>query len=162
MKEHLLVFSDLGDIIEHSKLVNQIPETKGREKYNSWNYYYDGLKIGNNSYNFEFEVVIMFNGENHYRVQKLEKINNKKAEVSTGSTNVGTLPVTETSAFSANNISQSNNNVNSGILPTINNMQNSEENANKILNSNEISKLTKEDADITPVLPVRGIGFNTI
>ena len=79
MKEHLLVFSDLGDIIEHSKLVNQVPETKGREKYNSWNYYYDGLKIGNNSYNFEFEVVIMFNGENHYRVQKLEKINNKKS-----------------------------------------------------------------------------------
>lgn len=156
LKEHLLVFSDLGDIIEHSKLVNQVPETKGREKYNSWNYYYDGLKIGNNSYNFEFEVVSMSNGENHYRVQKLEKINNKKAEVSTGSTNIGTLPVTETSAFSANNIPQSNNNVNSGILPTINNMQNSEENTNKILNPNEISKLTKEDANTTPILPKRG------
>ncbi len=67
-----------------------------------WNYYYDGLKIGNNSYNFEFEVVSMSNGENHYRVQKLEKINNKKAD----------------------NIPQSNNNVKSSILPTINNMQN--------------------------------------
>lgn len=89
-----------------------------------WNYYYDGLKIGNNSYNFEFEVVSMSNGENHYRIQKLEKINNKKAEVSTGSTNVGTLPVTETSAFSADNIPQSNNNVKSSILPTINNTQN--------------------------------------
>ena len=156
LKEHLLVFSDLGDIIEHSKLVNQVPETKGRKKYNSWNYYYDGLKIGNNSYNFEFEVVSMSNGENHYRVQKLEKINNKKAEVSTGSTNIGTLPVTETSAFSANNIPQSNNNVNSDILPTINNMQNSKENTNKILNPNEISKLTKEDANTTPILPKRG------
>lgn len=155
LREHLLVFSDLGDIIEHSKLVNQVPETKGREKYNSWNYYYDGLKIGNNSYNFEFEVVSMSNGENHYRVQKLEKINNKKAEVSTGSTNIGTLPVTETSAFSANNIPQSNNNVNSDILPTINNMQNSKENTNKILNPNEISKLTKEDANTTPILPKR-------
>ncbi len=156
LREHLLVFSDLGDIIEHSKLVNQVPETKGREKYNSWNYYYDGLKIGNNSYNFEFEVVSMSNGENHYRVQKLEKINNKKAEVSTGSTNIGTLPVTETSAFSANNISQSNQNVKSDILPTINNMQNSKENTNKILNPNEISKLTKEDANTTPILPKRG------
>lgn len=156
LREHLLIFSDLGDIIEHSKLVNQVPETKGREKYNSWNYYYDGLKIGNNSYNFEFEVVSMSNGENHYRVQKLEKINNKKAEVSTGSTNIGTLPVTETSAFSANNIPQSNNNVNSDILPTINNMQNSKENTNKILNPNEISKLTKEDANTTPILPKRG------
>ena len=75
-------------------------------------------------------------------------INSSIAEVSTGSTNVGTLPVTEISAFSANNISQSNNNVNSGILPTINNMQNNEENTNKILNSNKISKLTKEDANI--------------
>ncbi len=155
LKEHMLVFSDLGDIIEHSKLVNQAPETKGRKKYNSWNYYYDGLKIGNNSYNFEFEVVSMSNGENHYRVQKLEKINNKKAEVSTGSTNIGTLPVTETSAFSSDNIPQSNNNVNSDILPTINNMQNSEKNTNKILNPNEISKLTKEDANTTPTLPVR-------
>ena len=39
------------------------------------------------------------------RVQRLEKINNKKAEVSTGSTDIGTLPVTETSAFSTSNIS---------------------------------------------------------
>ncbi len=155
LKEHMLVFSDLGDIIEHSKLVNQAPETKGRKKYNSWNYYYDGLKIGNNSYNFEFEVVSMSNGENHYRVQKLEKINNKKAEVSTGSTNIGTLPVTETSAFSNSNIPQSNNNVKFNILPTINNMQNTEKNVNKILNPNEISKLTKNDANTTPILPTR-------
>ena len=152
LKEHLLVFSDLGDIIEHSKLVNQVPETKGREKYNSWNYYYDGLKIGNNSYNFEFEVVSMSNGENHYRVQKLEKISNKKAEVSTGSTNIGTLPVTETSAFSTNNISQSDNNVK---LSNINNidMQNNQINTKKILNPNEISNLTKKDANTTPKLP---------
>ena len=47
------------------------------------------------------------------RVQRLEKINNKKAEVSTRSTNIGTLLVTETSAFSTSNVSQQSNNVNS-------------------------------------------------
>jgi hypothetical protein len=102
LKEHLLVFSDLGDIIVHSKLAYQALEMKGRENYNSWNYYYDNLKIGDDFYNFEFEVVSMKNGENHYRVQKLEKICNKKTEVSTGSTNNGTLPVTETSVYDNN------------------------------------------------------------
>lgn len=94
----------------------------------------------------------MSNGENHYRVQKLEKISNKKAEVSTGSTNIGTLPVTETSAFSANNVSQSDNNVK---LSNINNidMQNNQINTKKILNPNEISNLTKKDANTTPKLP---------
>ena len=171
LKEHLLVFSDLGDIIEHSKLVNQVPEIKGREKYNSWNYYYDGLKIGNSLYNFEFEVVSMSNGENHYRVQKLEKIKNKKTEVSTGSTNIGTLPVTETSVSYANNIPRSNINVKSDILPITNNMQNDKNNTsnsmstkeyfegkttNKVLNPNEISQLKLEDANTTPILPKRG------
>lgn len=171
LKEHLLVFSDLGDIIEHSKLVNQVPEIKGREKYNSWNYYYDGLKIGNSLYNFEFEVVSMSNGENHYRVQKLEKIKNKKTEVSTGSTNIGTLPVTETSVSYANNIPRSNINVKSDILPITNNMLNDKNNtsnlmptkeyfegktANKVLNPNEISQLKLEDANTTPILPKRG------
>ena len=134
----MLVFSDLGDIIEHSKLVNQIPELKGREKYNSWNYYYDGLKIGNNLYNFEFEVVSMSNGENHYRVQKLEKLNNKKTEVSTGSTNTGTLPVNETSVSYVNNIPQSNTNVkSSGTLSTINDMQNNKNNTNNLAPTRE-------------------------
>lgn len=90
------------------------------------NYYFDELNINNELYYLEFDVRSMKNGENHYRVRKLEKINNKKAEVSTGSTNIGTLPVTETSAFSNGNIPQSNNNVKSDILLTINNMRNIE------------------------------------
>ena len=102
LREHLLVLSTLGDIIEHSKLVNQAFEGKGRTKYNSWNYYHSKLAIENNLYNFEFEVVSMANGENHYRVQKLEKLQNKKTEVPTGSTNNSTVPVSETSVSEDN------------------------------------------------------------
>ena len=149
LKEHLLVFSDLGDIIEHAKLVNQVPEAKGRNKYNSWNYYYDGLKINNELYNFEFEVVSMANGENHYRVQKLEKINNKKTEISTGSTK-STLPVSEI-PVSANNIPQSNEKVKSSILPITNNMQN---NGNNTINmpSVENKKVSKSAKEIAKIL----------
>lgn len=154
LKEHLLVFSDLGDIIEHSKLVNQVPETKGREKYNSWNYYYDGLKIGNNSYNFEFEVVSMSNGENHYRVQKLEKINNKKTEISTGSTK-STLPVSEI-PVSDNNIPQINENVKLPIVSN-NDMQNNENNTNNLLPTKEYfeskeNNETKEPEKLAEIL----------
>lgn len=81
------------------------------------------------------------NGENHYRVQRLEK----KQTLPSESVVNGTASNLATSAFSNDNIPQSNNNVNNDILPTINNMQNSEKNTNKILNPNEISKLTKEN-----------------
>jgi len=72
LKEHLKVFSDLGDIIEHATLVNQVIENKQRKKYNSWHYYFDSLKIGKKFYYLEFEIVSMDNGENHYRIQRLK------------------------------------------------------------------------------------------
>ena len=102
--EHLVIISNLKLIIEKSKLVNQCLEIKGRNKYNHWNYYICKLKINNNSYLFEFEVVSMKNGENHYRVQNLKIIDNKKTEISTGSI-INTLPVSEISV-SDNNIPQ--------------------------------------------------------
>lgn len=156
LKEHLQVFSDLGDIIESATLASQTTEGKSRENNKIWNYYLNGLNINDNNYLFEFDVVSRQNGENHYRVQRLEKINSKKANASVENTITSVTPTLETSAFSSDNIPQSNNNVNNGILPTINNMQNSEKNTNKILNPSEISKLTKEDANTTPILPKRG------
>lgn len=155
LKEHLQVFSDLGDIIESATLASQTTEGKSRENNKIWNYYLNGLNINDNNYLFEFDVVSRQNGENHYRVQRLEKINSKKANVSVENTITSVTPTLETSAFSNSNIPQSNNNVNNDILPTINNMQNGEKNTNKILNPNEISKLTKEDVNTTPTLPVR-------
>lgn len=70
--EHLKIFSVLGKIIENAKLVNQVYERKERKKYNSWHYYTEGVIINNKNYLLEFEVVAMDNGENHYRVQRLE------------------------------------------------------------------------------------------
>lgn len=73
LKEHLQVFSDLGDIIEHATLVNQTRETKNRENINSWNYYFDGLNIDGELYHLEFDVRSLHNGQNQYRVQRLQK-----------------------------------------------------------------------------------------
>lgn len=83
LKEHLKVFSKLGEIIEHAKLVSQVLEKKGRKKYNSWNYYVDGIIIGNIEYILEFEVVSMINGKNHYRVQRIEKTNDHEGVTNT-------------------------------------------------------------------------------
>lgn len=122
MKEHLQVFSDLGDIIESATLASQTTEGKSRENNKIWNYYLNGLNINDNNYLFEFDVVSRQNGENHYRVQRLEKINSKKANASVENTITSVTPTLETSAFSNDNIPQSNNNVNNDILPTINNI----------------------------------------
>lgn len=73
IKEHLQVFSNLGNIIEKSKLVNQTVESKNRTKYNTWNYYFKGLNIGSEIFDFEFDVVSRMDGENHYRLQRLKK-----------------------------------------------------------------------------------------
>lgn len=73
--EHLKIFSDLGDIIEHARLVNQAYNVKKKNKPDviSRNYYFDGVKIGTFEYIFEFEVRTMQDGENQYRVQRLEQ-----------------------------------------------------------------------------------------
>lgn len=81
-----------------------------------WDYYLNELNINDNNYLFEFDVVCRHNGENHYRVQRLEKIYEQKRKSSTGK-----IPQ---STSVADNIPQSNNNVKSSILPTINNTQN--------------------------------------
>lgn len=74
IKEHLIVFSCLGKIIEEATLVNQVFENKGRVKYKCWNYFLDGIIINNKKYLLEFDVVAMDNNENHYRIQRIELI----------------------------------------------------------------------------------------
>lgn len=64
LEEHLLIFAKLGKIIERAILVNQVYERKNRIKYNSWNYYVEGIIISNKEYILEFEVVSMSNGKN--------------------------------------------------------------------------------------------------
>ncbi len=73
LKQHLLVFAILGKLLEHGILITQNREIKGREKYCSWNYYYDILDIDDEIYTIVFAIVSMDNGENHYRLQRIEK-----------------------------------------------------------------------------------------
>ena len=74
LKEHLLVLRNLGKIIEHGILITQNREIKSREKYCSWNYYYDILDIDNEIYTIVFAIASMNNGENHYRLHRIEKL----------------------------------------------------------------------------------------
>ena len=156
LKEHLLVFSDLGDIIEHATLVNQNREIKDRNNINLWNYYFDGLTINDKKYSLEFDVRSMQDGTNQYRVQRLEQ---KKSISQLGASvnNTNTDRAFETSI--TDNII-ANNNENVKLPPAISNnsMQNNENNTIKLPkteNPLEISKLTKEDANTTPLLPKR-------
>lgn len=139
LKEHLQVFSDLGDIIEHATLVNQTRETKNRENINSWNYYFDGLNINGDLYHLEFDVRSLHNGQNQYRVQRLQK---KQTTHSGDISNItNDLPAFGQSAFYDNNIPQSNKNVNSNTSSTTKYSMPIEE--NNTLNNDSSSKIIK-------------------
>ena len=86
LKEHLMIFSALGTVIEKAKLVNQVYERKNRKKYISWHYFLDGIIINNKKFLIEFEVVSMDSGENHYRIQRLE-LNKRKTNNHDGDAN---------------------------------------------------------------------------
>lgn len=75
----------MGDIIENSKLVSQGPETKNRGKYKLWTYMYDNIEYKGNTYSLIMDVASMGDGENHYRLQRLElKENTKKQGTKVG------------------------------------------------------------------------------
>ena len=73
LREHLIVFMNIGKIIETATLISQSLENKNRENNNLWNYYINWIKINNEDYLLEFDVVSRNNGENHYRLQRLIK-----------------------------------------------------------------------------------------
>ena len=74
LKEHLIILSNLGNIIEYSKLINQALNMKNNFDINYWNYYIAYLNIDGNKYMLVFDVRSMKDGQNQYRVQRLEKI----------------------------------------------------------------------------------------
>ena len=155
LAEHMEVFSNLDKIIENGKRISSGPETKNRSQYQSWDYYVTPIYINGEKYIVQFDTVLRTDGEKHFRLERIYKLEEiiKKQVAPTG------LPIDNqlTSRFveqpvSDNNIPQINNNVK---LPVINNnnIQNNESNTSKIMNPNEISKLTLEDANTTPNLP---------
>ena len=148
LKEHLLIFSDLGDIIEKSSLVNQTFENKNRGSNKIWSYYLNGLNINNSKFLFEFDVISKENGENHYRVQRLEKIEKKQTSPSEGA-DFGTNSNLAISAFSDDNIPQSNEKVKSSILPITNNMQNNKNNTSNLMPTKEYFEGKKNNKDLS-------------
>ena len=72
LREHLIIIYNLDKVIQNAYLVNQCAEKKGREKYNSWNYYISKVCVNGQLFTLEIEIVSILNGENHYRVQRLK------------------------------------------------------------------------------------------
>lgn len=135
LKEHLQVFSDLGDIIESATLSSQGLENKKNMQSthshnNIWSYYLNGLKINGETYLLEFDVVSRDNGENHYRVQRIQK-----TDTSAGNTvNNSITPTLEASASINNDTTKTNK---SQIAPSQNSMQQNEKNTPKEKNTIE-------------------------
>lgn len=82
LRIHLIIFSQLGFIIQNATIVNQTIDNKNRNNNYLWSYYLCKLKLNNELFLFEFDVISKSNGENHYRVQRVEK----KQILSSGST----------------------------------------------------------------------------
>lgn len=72
MKEHLIVFANLEQIVKQAKLVSQTLEKKGRFETLYWNYYIEKISINNKNYVLEFEVRSLNNNQNQYRIQRIE------------------------------------------------------------------------------------------
>ena len=83
LKEHLLVFRKIVEIIENAELVSQNTSEYSLHNENSWHYFYDNLNINGNKYKLVFNVTSRNDGENHYRVQTLELKSKKGTSVET-------------------------------------------------------------------------------
>lgn len=71
LKEHLIILSSLGKVIEDSILISQAKENKQRPDLLYWNYYLDNLYINSQKYILQFDVRSMQDGNNQYRVQRI-------------------------------------------------------------------------------------------
>ena len=73
LKEHLLIISRLGEIIENATLISQSKEIKQRTNINHWNYYFDGVIIGRKKFMVIFDVRSLKDGQNQFRVLRIKE-----------------------------------------------------------------------------------------
>lgn len=106
LKEHLLIFTNLGLVIEKGILVSQNYEIKNRKNYNSWNYYVENVKINDKLFLLEFDVVSRSDDENHYRMHRLAILNKKASPPTVPTVETTEVTALEALASSDNNISQ--------------------------------------------------------
>ena len=150
--EHIEVFSKLDKIIENGTKIASSTENKNRVKYKNWDYYATPVTIDGKNCIIEFDTVLRQDGEKHFRLERIYSLDEviQKQVVPTGLLNENQ----SASRFVEQPVSYNNNSTNSSqsqIAPLpLNNMHN---NQNNILNPLEISQLTPEDANTTPILP---------
>ena len=150
--EHIEVFSKLDKIIENGTKIASSTENKNRVKYKNWDYYATPVTIDGKNCIIEFDTVLRQDGEKHFRLERIYSLDEviQKQVVPTGLLNENQ----SASRFVEQPVSYNNNSTNSSqsqIEPLpLNNMHN---NQNNILNPLEISQLTQDDANTTPMLP---------
>ena len=71
--EHLEIFANIKTVIKNATLVSQSTETKNRVDNTIWSYYLTSIIINKTRYLVEFDVISRKDGENHYRVQRIQK-----------------------------------------------------------------------------------------
>lgn len=180
INENLAVFSQLDKIIENAREIAYSEKDSKSRPFKDYKYYVSNALIDGNQYVVEFDTRVDSKSgkdERHFRLERVYPI--QKEASATGQVK---LPVdrfgTETSLYNNNsttnrqsqiaplpinsNMQQNQNNTQQNIpsYKNINNVkmlpiENSQTTNSKILNPNEISQLTKEDANTTPKLPVR-------
>lgn len=190
--EKMKLTPELKNVLEIATLRENSIAKKTNSKFANWEYYDFEFKLDGKTFKGNINVGITDKGKYLYEINNV-----KKTSGITGTS------LHRPTGFSANNIPQSDNNVNSGAssatkysipinknntqelenssfykewndylkenfpssgtktkmsdikLPVSEDIESSSKKS-KILNPNEISKLTKEDANTTPILPKRG------
>ena len=162
LAEHIEVFENLDKIIENGQVIARGSEMKGRSQYKNWDYYATPITINGENYIVEFDTVLRDNGQKHFRLERIYSLNEatQKQVAPTGK-----IENQSVNRFVEQPVSINNNSTNltqSQIAPLpLNNMQNDSNNmqdvnllnSNRVMNPIEISQLTTEDANTTPILP---------
>ncbi len=81
LTEHLELFSKLDKIIENGQRINFAPEVKARKKYSNWDYYALPIVIDGKKFILEFDVTLRDNGQKHFRIQRIFKLQDIKKQV---------------------------------------------------------------------------------
>lgn len=162
LAEHIEVFENLDKIIENGQVIARGSEMKGRSQYKNWDYYATPITINGENYIIEFDTVLRDNGQKHFRLERIYSLDEatQKQVAPTGK-----IENQSVNRFVEQPVSINNNSTNptqSQIAPLpLNNMQNDSNNmqdvnlpnSNRVMNPIEISQLTTEDANTTPILP---------
>lgn len=110
LKENLAVYSKLDKIIENGKQISKENELKNRPQFKDWKYYVSNVNINGNPYVVEFDTT-MKEGQRHFRIERLYKINEVDVATSSAKNSPPGLNATSTSINNIIPQSEKNNNI---------------------------------------------------